>query len=244
MSTIETPDPIEWLRRHQPDPEPGDPGVPEDLLASILSGERTPSPTPLFTRRRRRAPWIAGGLGVVMVATAAFVLSHEREATNPTAVACMAGVDMSAERFGLLAFGGNPIDACRELWDTGQMGGAVRTTDQLTGCATDDGAAFVFPAGPEICEQLGLFELEFTPDEETERLSGLIQGLSERVNTQTCVGLDEAQAITTELLAEFELEGWTISVIAGPTPTEPCMTTGVDPENTTVYLSPLPPSDP
>lgn len=202
----------------------------EAILASVLAHSRRPVPT---SRGSRRKPWmIGGGLIVVVLATAAFVVLRREPVSDPLGIACMASTDPSGDVVALPA-GEDPVEACRRLWTDGTLG--TGEPPPLAACINQGGAAAVFPGDSEICSRLGLAGLEpgFTPDQR--RIVQLEGSLAETFGAQ-CFAEDEAVTETQRQLDASGLTGWTVYVPDPFGASARCAGSGIDLEQRRVLL--------
>lgn len=143
----------------QPRPDPRD-ATARTMLASVLAG----TPTSLDRTRRRRRTVTAALATAAVVATAAAIAVTTREVADPFTIGCYDAASTAANTAVIAATGPNPVAACRELWEQGQIDPAVTSADavpDLVACVLETADVVgVFPAGS--CDDVLVGE---TPDE-------------------------------------------------------------------------------
>lgn len=204
----------------------------DDILAFVVE-----QPLKSPSRRSKRRWWIVGGgIGCVALATAAFAVLRSEPVTEPTAVACMTSPSLSGDVWGL---GGvaDPIEACAELWTNGSIGSG--TVPELTACVNDAGVATVFPAGKNICNQLGLASAETGLSDEHQRVLEMQERVIDTL-AAGCFDRNDAAAEVQRILDEFELEDWTVEPGPGFSLDSECAGPGIDTRSRVVFLAGAP----
>lgn len=245
-----------------PDPQ-GE--VARAMLTTVLAG----APTPLARARRRRRAVTAAVATAAVVATAAAIAVTTREVADPLTIGCYDAASTSANTVVVAATGPNPVQACRELWEQGEIDLEVTSADavpDLIACVVETtDVVGVFPAGS--CDDVLRGE---GPDEQLrpadpgtsqpeEPGSGTpTSGLpvpdfgtdDETVRTalnevrlamlDRCLDLDAATRLVRDTLAEHGLDGWTVESVVPDPPPGAC--TGFFPRPADQYVG-LVPSD-
>lgn len=117
------------------------------MLSTVLAG----TPTSLARARRRRRTVTAAVAAAAVVATAAAVAVTTREVADPLSIGCYDAAATSANTVVVTATGPNPVVACRELWEQGEIDPDVTSADDvpdLVACVLETADVVgVFPAG-------------------------------------------------------------------------------------------------
>lgn len=237
MSSDQPTDPFELFRSMSPldNSESGElSATDEQLLARILATPVDEQPGVAKQRPTRRR--LAVATGVVMtaaLATAAFTFLRSEPVTNPTAVSCYSTADLGGDIVGL-GSSADPIEACRAVWREGDLR-TDGTVPPLVGCVNAAGAAAVFPGEGDVCERLGLPNLEAGLTDEQVAIIELQETLIDTF-LDRCFTEDEAVAEARRQLDAAGLDNWT----AEPAEAFPvglsCAGVGVDPNNELVIV--------
>jgi len=228
MSEDRSTDPFDLFRALNPfDDEPDELSTAdEQLLARILATPVEPTSTEASRPpTRRRLAVVAGLVATASLATAAFTFLRSEPVTNPTAVVCYATADViDGDRVGLGSTD-DPVAACSAEWRDGELrtDGSV---PPLVGCVNEAGAAAVFPGAGDVCERLGLPNLEqgLTDDQIaiTKVQDTLIDLFLDR-----CFAEDDAVAEARRQLNAAGLDNWTAKPAETFTEDLPCAGVGV-----------------
>lgn len=203
----------------------------DDILAYVLSQPRETDETPP-TRSRPRRWIIGGGLGVAILATAAFAVLRTEPVSDPRGITCMASSDGDGDRIGLPA-DSDPVAACRVLWKDGTLGDGEPPS--LAACINDAGAAVVFPSGDDICSRLGLAEAAPGLADDQQRIVTLQESLAATFLSD-CFAQDDAIAEAQRQLDGSGLEGWTVDVPESFADSGLCAAPGIDLDNQRIFL--------
>lgn len=156
----------------------------------------------------RRRIGVTVGLGVAVLATAAFAVTRREQASDPTGTGCYASAALDGDIV-VLGVVDDPVAACSTLWSDGTLGtGGVGA---LTACVNEAGVAVVFPDTAAVCSRLGLGEYVAGRSDEQQALADLHERMAEFYSADC---YRQADAITTaqQLLDESGLEGWTVEL--------------------------------
>lgn len=204
------------------------------LFASIVSQPRQP-------RGRRWRSWT---VAIVAVATIAAAWVTIRAISTPTAIGCYRAPTLDADVVAVES--GESLDpsVCAPIWETGVLVNTdivpVGSVPPFVACVTDRGSLAVFPSDDRtLCEQLGLA----FPDDESiipgEAIRHLQDSLDAYFAAHHCVPLEQARNDIQQILAAGGFTDWTIQA-QSPQPNMPCASYGLDPQDTTIYLVPIP----
>lgn len=221
-------DPFELLRRLNPIRHEEYTDADEQLLSRILA-------MPIPSRRRSpRRLWIAGGVGVAVLATAAWGVLRTEEPTDPTGIACHADLAPAAQ---IVALGpaDDPVAACADAWRTGLFGNEP-VPPSLHGCVSSTGLAAVYPGGSEVCSRLGLAQLQPIEEPDTQRIVRLQELAAQTFGFGDCIDESSAVAIAQGLIDEVGLEDWTVKQVSNYGADRPCTASGVDVESKTLNV--------
>jgi hypothetical protein len=243
--TTEIVDPFELLRQGDPAPLATTPAADSALGREIYARVMATTTEPARRRTRPPARRIVGiALAVLAaLALAAAVWSIRKTVTQTSDMVCYQGLTLDSSRSGGLAPDVFEPEACESLWLNGTLVNvaiaAPGTVPPLVGCVSDRGVLFVLPSDDAaLCGSLGLAEFERSP--------GILPGtiLDRRLRSifgdGSCRSMQDAQVMVTGLFEEQGLSGWTVRVIAEPTPQRPCASYGLDSVNRVVFLTPIP----
>jgi hypothetical protein len=222
-------DPFELLARVNPLRDL-DEVLPSDatLLAEILAGT---TPT---VRGRSRSRWIASGTALVIVAAAAaYAFARSEHAHDPTTVTCFSNAARDPDSQFALGPQDDPLAACRQLWETGQLG--TGDVPPLTACVTDTGIVAIVPGDLRVCTELGYAQWNGKVDPEAQALLSFRDEL-DRTFGRTCYPPAAAARIVTDHLSQHHLEGWTVSEASGFNEHMPCTVGMVDLPSKTITL--------
>lgn len=115
-----------------------------------------PEVADLDRRRQRRRRLVVAGVAVAAAAaTAAAILVATRRPTHVSSVGCFAEAATDADTTVVSSTGANPVDPCRQLWESGAMDPSVTSPDEvppLVACVLESGAVGVFPT--TSCDQV------------------------------------------------------------------------------------------
>ena len=148
------------------------------------------------------------GVGVVVLATAAFAFLRREQASDPTGVACFAAADPNADLV-VLGPSDDPVAACATAWSVGSL--SNDGAPPLTGCVNDAGVASVFPGDPSVCSKLDLAELIPGRNAEHQAIVKLQQQMAEFYSAD-CYRQPKALATAQQLLDESGLTGWSVQL--------------------------------
>ena len=190
------------------------------------------------THIRRVVPILA----ILMVAAGGVYLASLRQ---PQTIVCFSAADLDANRLAPSPDQGMGLEACHSAWQTGQLANAdvpPGTIPELVGCESPTGSLWVFPGShPNVCAGLGLNPAD--PNETTLPISSLSDRLGRDLNPPACVPIEAAIVIVDDALRELGFAEWTITPQPEP-PDRPCASFGIDAEDATIYLVPIPRSSP
>lgn len=222
-------DPFQLLARVNPLRDL-DEALPSDaiLLAQIVAGA---APT---VRRRSRRRWIASGTALVVIAAAAaYTFARSDRAHDPTSITCYSNAARDPHSQFALGPQEDPLAACRQLWESGQLG--TGDVPPLTACVTDTGIVAIVPGDLRVCSELGYAQWNGTVDPEAQSLLPFRDEV-DRTLGRTCYPADSAARIVTDLLSQYHLEGWTVVEGHGSDQHMPCTVGMVDLPSKTITL--------
>ncbi|HEX2031092.1 MAG TPA: hypothetical protein VHL78_06805 [Actinomycetota bacterium] len=196
------------------------------------------------SRRRPGRRWVA----LVLAPAAALALAAGAYAiiTPPAedvvnGIGCYAEGRTDSDGAFVGADGRDPVEVCAEIWEDGAMVQGVRQAPPLVACVAPEGdGVSVFPGDPGICQRLGMSPLPQGYRHAAARFAAMREELVRRTHLdapQNCMGVDDARAITREVLDAHGLTAWSIEV--GPAPEgegRECVSLAFDPRARTVTL--------
>lgn len=220
------PDIVAWLRDHPGDWEhvTVDDVLEADPTARRVLNEvyrRHELKRARGSSRRRRLRWAAalGGVALAAGGVAAAAVIGFGQPTHPESGAlCRAEAELSGDVVALSP-GEDPIAACGRVWSSGQFG-PVSTMPSLTACIGPNGAIEVFPAGPGICERVGLSPADTVLSDVNELVLTMQDRLSVEINLGECRPVPEIAEQARGIIDEIGIDGWQVA-------TEPGSETGV-----------------
>ncbi len=200
----------------------------EAMLARILTAGK---PNRLNSPPIRRG-WVIGGISVMMIVAAAFAVLRHEAPDDSTLFLCYS--ERSADPANQVALAsGDPIKACREVWESGQFGAS--SVPPLTACITGDGFIAVMPGGDQACVDLGFSLWRGSFDDNEQAANDFRQEVGRSLGS-TCYSAQEGQQVVAALLDDYGLGGWTIVGNDDWTDAFPCTAGGVDVGSKTVTL--------
>lgn len=219
--------------------------IAQRLLTEILSKPRAASPAHPRRPSRRRLR-VAVALAFVALATIAAAWIVLRAISNPIAIGCYQAPTLDSNRVGVASGGRLDPSVCAPLWEeatlVNQDVAPAGSIPPLFGCVTDTGSLAVFPSDdPTLCEQLGLSPPDDQSIPEGEAIRQLNDQLIAYFDNQACVPFDEAQQGVEDILEKTGFGDWTIEFMPG-NPGHPCASFGLDSENQTIRVVPIPES--
>ncbi|MCY3850477.1 MAG: hypothetical protein OXF75_06710 [Acidimicrobiaceae bacterium] len=233
-------DPLELIRQADPAPRDSMPTSMSPLGRSIRARVAEEMIAERPRNNRRLVVRVLIALVVAALATAATWIIT-REASDPSGVVCYE--EASLESTGVVAAA--PLDAslCAPLWAEGVLQNpAVErgAAPQLVACVNPHGVLVIFPASDnsDVCRDLNL------PRHKSSTTEQLLVDMNNRLNRlfaeAPCLGLDDANLQTTEILRATGLEDWTVAATTAATDERPCASYGIDAGSETVVLVPAP----
>jgi hypothetical protein len=206
--------------------------------ADRTSGRRSlPSAHALFndvvaTRARRvrtRVIVIVVAIALIALLLAAFVFVRRESKSLSIAPVCYATDTLSAPR--IIAYGGDPADACAQAWKRGEVGhGPVPDFDV---CVLPSGVKAVFPGeSGSVCAQLDLPE-----SSGDNRIPRFIDSVNRQVSA-ACLSPDQAERLIRRELARVGLEGWATKVGASDAK-RPCASLFAEPALRRITIVPI-----
>lgn len=198
------------------------------------------------SRRRAVRPRFAfAALALLLLAAAATWLIL-RDVERHTLV-CLAEVEADADRAGVVPDGVPSPDDCAPAWRDGALTNpavAPGEVPPLVGCS-DGGTLVVIPA--EDASACFLLDLEpaapIDPESELHDLAAVKDELGHYIASEDCADLDATTAEAERILAESDLDGWTVERMYGP-PEYPCASLSFDEDDRTIYIVPIDPPPP
>ncbi len=189
----------------------------DELVGQVVSGARDRRRADETGRRRRRL--VATGALTIIVVTGGAVgvasLIRSGQPSRPSdGIACRSAADPRADAI-VVEAGSDPVGRCRALWAGGepaQPGPAVGEVPPLVACVGASGVIEVYPGDSSTCGQLGLVVADPSLTPENQAVVALQDRIVELINDQPCVAATKAAAIAQEIVADSELDGWTVSV--------------------------------
>lgn len=217
------------------------------ILRSILN-------TPQETARRARTPFgkrrlvLVAAIIVVTLITLAAVWIMTRPVTQPQAIACFQAPHPDADRVGIQS--GRPAGtaACEQFWADGTLSnpefGSPGSVPPLMACVSEAGSLFVFPSDdPGLCARLGLAVPDPATSLEADTVRALNNALVDYFSSQPCTTIPQAVADVRRILDEHEAFDWIVVATAG-NDERPCASFGLDAEEHTIHLVPIPEPSP
>ncbi|MDZ4826016.1 MAG: hypothetical protein SGJ13_06065 [Actinomycetota bacterium] len=196
----------------------------DDLFERVVTGGRP--------RRDRRVLVAVAIIIAIALGLLAFgLVRRESPEKSLGGVVCHPSLDLTGSRFVSFEAGG-AVDVCADAWERGLVGeGPV---PNLSACILDTGVIGVFPGeAGTTCARLGLpVALERDAD-----LVNFGRDLGTTLNEE-CIGADEAIAVVEAKFEEWGMDGWVVSLGAGP-PFDaeyPCASAAVDVDGREVSL--------
>jgi hypothetical protein len=237
-------DPIEWLRANDPaDSTTLNDDEADRIVAEALRRGRTTTSNlrPFATiRRRHKIISIVSTLGLLGAAslTVAWIRYETRTVRDRTTIQCFAERSLTASSVLLSAARKTPVEACKELWASGEFNN-VSSPSKLSACTLPGGAAGVFP-GDHICDLLGLKPSEGTTDDERNSGADFVDAVTATVNRQTCLSTPDARAALERVGSQTQRSTWTITVAVATDQSRPCAILAIDEAAHTITLTAFP----
>jgi hypothetical protein len=201
-------------------------------------------PTPMRETKRRipRSTTLKILVPVVALALGAASYSLSRAVSEPLTIACYRQMSVGADVRGLPAPAGDPVAACRALWQPGNEFNPVDrvAAPPLMACLRNGGIA-VFPHPPSVnaCSELGLPEPEDATLGSEAQKAGAVRDTVASFLMANC--LSEAGSLTyvQQQLQAVGLGNWQVVPTGTFTPNEPCAGPSFDFTHRTVHLAPV-----
>jgi len=200
------------------------------MLATIIASV---PPTTVLSRRRRRGVWAALGTTVVVLGVAAFAILRQESPANPTRIVCFTDASVPPSGMHALDVSNDPVEACGVLWSNGVI--ASGEPPALTACVTNEGTIAVIPGDQQVCAQLGFANWVGAFSDDERRIVEFQTAVTEWFGTQ-CVPQGDALPQAEQFVADFDLDGWTVTDSGHWGVDRPCAASGVDPVTKTVNV--------
>lgn len=213
------------------------------LLAAILSTPRQ-EPSPAAKPRSRSRLGVALAIVALAVAALAATWILTRPVTQPQALACFQAPNLDADRVGVRLGPSEGQAACEALWADSTLSnpdfGPPGTVPPLVACVSEAGWLFVFPGDdPGLCTRLGLAIPDPGSMPDADAIRALTSALVDYFSDQQCIPIPQAVIDVREILDTHVGPDWSISSEPG-TDDRPCASFGLDAEERTVFLVPIP----
>jgi hypothetical protein len=193
--------------------------------------------------RGGRRRWRAGAIGAAIVAVAlvgaAATWIVQRPSNRQDTVNCFASASLDGDVAQPAAAGGDPVEACREIWRTGDFKDWGNPSS-LAACVLNGGDIGVFPGDASVCDRLGLPRLVTDDGTGDPQVAELIDSLTLDLTLPNCVDVAEAADLVRERLDQLGLEGWVLIAPATTVADRPCTSIAFDPPAKTITLVPIP----
>jgi hypothetical protein len=176
--------------------------------------ERSPSHTP---QRRRRIAWLVPVAAVVVATTAAAgwaVLRPEEPAQFAGGFMCVA----DGTEAGMAYDGTDPIAACQQEWEAGNMVRGVTEAPPLVACLSEGAITVMEGSGPQTCDQAGMAAWSGKNDEDFAAAGEAVRAVQielwERYDAtgNGCATVDDWRERLGEAFEERDLGEWTFDV--------------------------------
>lgn len=164
---------------------------------------------------------------------------------EPQAVGCYQDVNLEASIV-LDVSAAEPLAACAKVWAEGKLTSPAFPDRKppLYRCVRPGGGIAVFPTDDSgVCQRLGLDEFGETEAARAKSTKELTAALVDYLLAGNCRSIDDAADGIRNILDDSGFKDW--KIISGvPTTERPCASFGIESQDKTIRLVPIPPSPP
>lgn len=230
-------DPVAELATYDP--------VADELLDKLARGPRARADLARILATPRRRWWqrprlVLPTIVVLLLGGGAVAYAAVSGPSDPTTVACYAGVSLESNITAAATGAAGPLATCRQLWQAGRVGPS-RGNPPLTDCLLRSRLVGVFPSSdPAFCSTLGLSPAG-PPTPEADRIIRLREQITTAITSARCLAPTAARSAASRDLARLGLAGWRVRIArdgeAGPV----CSSLALDSAQHLVLIVPVPP---
>lgn len=214
------------------------------LFAEITATPRRPRPASL--RHRRVIVAIAVGIAAIAAIGAAWIMT--RPVTESHDIVCYQAADSNSDRVGVGYGDYVAAEACARFWADGTLTnpefGPEGSVPPLVACVSAAGSLAVFPSeDPSVCQNLGLDSIDEASLPAADAIRDLNDALVDYFLADPCIPIPWAVDDVRDVLDSRGFADWTLTRSAGSRQ-RPCASFSMEVETTTIFIVPIPESNP